>query len=82
MRKLLLSIAVAATTLGAVSAAYAQPCGPGWRRDFAGRCRPVGPVVARPMGWRAGVWYPGRGWWDGRRFWRTRHRWQGRWVYR
>jgi hypothetical protein len=74
-------MAVAAATLGAVTAAQAQACRPGWARDFTGRCRPVHPAFARPMGFRAGVWYPGRGWWDGRRFWRSRNRWQGGWRY-
>jgi len=84
MRKRILSIAVAATTvLGAASTANAAAfCGPGWRPTVTGRCVPVRRAFFGPRRFVVGAWVPGRGWWDGRRFWPHRYRWGGGWRYR
>ncbi len=83
MKKLLLAALAASAAIAAVSpAAAAQGCGPGFHRDYYGRCFPNrGPGFYGPAP-VIGVFYGGRGWWDGHRYWHNRERWHGHWRYR
>jgi len=82
MKKLILATIAAGAALAAIAPAEAaQGCGPGFHRDYYGRCFPNGPVAYGPAP-VIGVFYGGRGWWDGHRYWHHRDRWHGGWRYR